>query len=172
MDTEVVRIDDSYCSKKYPIAIRRGPLLYSLPIKGNWIPVEPNTEVKREDFMAYSVWPSYEMPDIEDPQEIHAYKKFHTTWNFALDPELSPDSIEVIENDTDGYVWEEAPIELHVDGYRAPFLCAPYPERTFEPYGDKQTVSEKATLTLVPYGCTNLRITYFPIADLENSDIK
>ena len=34
-------------------------------------------------------------------------------------------------------------------------------------YGDKQYVTDKLPLTLVPYGCTNLRITYFPIADLK-----
>ena len=36
--------------------------------------------------------------------------------------------------------------------------------RTFEPFGDKQSVTEEMNLTLVPYGCTNLRITYFPKA--------
>lgn len=171
MQTEVLRIDDSYCAKKYPLAIRRGPLVYSLHLKENWIPVETKTEVHIDGFQTYSVYPEYDFPEIEDPQEIHSYRKFYTPFNFALDPNLSPDEIKVEEVENTGYVWEDAPVKLHLDGYRALFLCAPYAERTFEPYGDKQTVGEKAELTLEPYGCTNLRITYFPLADLENSNL-
>lgn len=171
METEVVRIDDSYLAKKYPIAIRRGPLVYSLHIPERWEAVPANTEVHIEGFDCYDVHPVYELPDVEDPQMIHAFRRFKTTWNFALDENINPADIEVIENDIDGYVWEKPPIVLRLKGYRAPFLCAPYFERTFEPFGDKQIVCEETTLTLEPYGCTNLRITYFPIADLENSDL-
>ncbi len=169
MKTEVIRVDDSYFAKKYPIAIRRGPILYSLHIPEKWIPVPSQTEVKIDGFDSYDILPDYELPDVEDPQMIHAFRRFKTTWNFALAETLRPEDIQVVEKPLDGYVWENPPIELRVTGYRAPYLCAPYPERTFEPFGDKQIVCEKTTLTLEPYGCTNLRITYFPIADLENS---
>ena len=39
--------------------------------------------------------------------------------------------------------------------------------RTLEYYGEYQRVTEKLPLVLEPYGCTNLRITYFPKAKLN-----
>ena len=56
-------------------------------------------------------------------------------------------------------------IKLHMTGYKAPYMVAPYPEKTFETFGKYQYVTEKVFLELVPYGCTNLRLTYFPKAD-------
>lgn len=94
-------------------------------------------------------------------------RKYHTTWNVCLDENLSPKDITVNKVGTNGYAWENAPITLTVPAYRAPFMCAPYPGKTFEPFGDKQKAGEEMTLTLVPYGCTNLRITYFPRADFD-----
>jgi len=64
-------------------------------------------------------------------------------------------------------VWENPPIKLHTHCYKAPYLNALYEGKTFEPIGDYQYVTDKISLTLVPYGCTNLRITYFPKADLK-----
>ena len=59
------------------------------------------------------------------------------------------------------------PIRLSLPAYRAPLASAPYARRAFLPYGDRLDVTEPLTLTLVPYGATNLRITYFSRADLE-----
>lgn len=65
------------------------------------------------------------------------------------------------------YPWEEPYIRLHVPAYRAPMYSAPYPIATFEPLEDRLAVTTPLELTLVPYGATSLRITYFPRADLE-----
>ena len=59
-------------------------------------------------------------------------------------------------------------IKLRTHCYKAPYLCALYPARTFEPHGQYQYVTKKLPLELVPHGCTNLRITYFAKADLKN----
>ena len=66
-----------------------------------------------------------------------------------------------------GYVWEEPPILLHTHCYKAPYLVPNYPHKTFEPYDEYMEVTHRLPLTLVPYGCTNLRVTYFPKADLS-----
>ena len=63
-----------------------------------------------------------------------------------------------------GYVWEDAPTVLHTHCYRAPYLTPVYATRTFEPFEKDQFVTEKLPLTLEPFGCTNLRISYFPRA--------
>ena len=66
-----------------------------------------------------------------------------------------------------GYVWENPMIKLHTTCYKAPYSYPVYPKKTYEPFGDRQYVTDKLPLTLVPFGCTTLRITYFPRADLK-----
>lgn len=58
-------------------------------------------------------------------------------------------------------------IKLHTHCYKAPYLWPLYPQKTYEPLEDYQYVTDKLELTLEPYGCTNLRITYFPKARLK-----
>ena len=167
-DIEVIRVDDSKGAKKYPIAIKRGPLLYSLHIKEKWIPY-PGTPVTPlpEGWSWFKAEPDFKEADVADLHDMLGLRKDQITWNIALDENLRPEDISVEEIETDGYVWEDAKIKLHLKGYKAPFLCAPYPCRTFEPFEDRQYVTYPLDVTLEPYGCTNLRITYFPIADLK-----
>lgn len=160
--TEVLRIKDDF--GKRPLAIRRGALVYSLHIPERWNAYEgsPNTPLP-EGWSWFNVEPIFEEADCPDYHERLGRRKEKTCWNVALSEKLSPDDITVEQCDCEGYVWENPRIKLRLKGYRAPFLCAPYPARTFEPFGKKQITSEELDLTLVPYGCTNLRITYFPV---------
>jgi len=168
MACEVLRVDDSASSGKYPIAIRRGPLLYSLPIPEHWeaYPGTPCTPLP-EGWSWFRVNPVFEEANDHDPHNRLGLRRHQISWNVALDEDLSPESITVEECDDGGYAWEVPQVKLKVAGYKAPYLCAPYPVRTFESFGARQPVTDRLTLTLVPYGCTALRITYFPIAELN-----
>lgn len=167
-EIKVIRVDDSDCAKKYPIAIKYGALLYSYHIPEEWEEIEgtPTTPLP-EGWHWYNVNPTFTPPDTADYHDAYGMRKDVISWNVALDENLTANDITVEECETDGYAWESPYIKLHTHCYKAPYLCAPYPRRTFEPFEDKQYVTHKLPLTLVPYGCTNLRITYFPIADLK-----
>ena len=165
-EIEIVRVDDSRASKKYPIAIKRGPLLYSMQIKEKWEAYEghPTTPLP-DDWHWYNVYPDFKESDCTEPRKRLGLRRNQIDWNVALSEKLNKEDISVEFVETDGYVWENPKIKLRLKGYKAPYLCAPYPMNTFEPFEDKQFVTNELDLTLVPYGCTNLRITYFPIAD-------
>ena len=167
----MIRVDDSDFSNKHPIAFKYGALLYSYHIPEKWKEKkgDPTTPLP-EGWYWYDIRPDYVRPNAKDYHDALGMKKDAISWNIAIDENLTSDEVTIEECATDGYVWESPCIKLHTDCYKAPYLCAPYPSRTFEPYGDKQYVTDKLPLTLVPYGCTNLRITYFPIADLKKNN--
>ena len=166
-EIKVIRVDDSDGAAKFPIAIKRGALLYSLHIKEIWNEYSGNPITPLPDGWSwFEALPYYEESDCPDPRERLGLNRNQSSWNVALSENLNPDDISVEFVETDGYVWENPKIKLHLKGYKAPYLCAPYPTKTFEPFGAKQMVTHEVELTLVPYGCTNLRITYFPIADI------
>lgn len=163
-EIKVIRVNDDY--KKHPIAIKRGALLYAFHIEEIWTPYpgRPSTPLP-EGWSWFRAEPKFDEADCRDMHERLGLRKNQITWNIALDESLSPDDIKVELCENEGYVWENPMVKLHLTGFKAPYLCAPYPIKTFEPFGDRQPVTHKIDITLVPYGCTNLRITYFPIAE-------
>jgi hypothetical protein len=170
---KIVTIDDSHYMSKHPIAIRYGALVYSYHIPASWKPfLDKRTHAWPEGWRAYNVWPLYEEADAKDPHEQVGLRRWQIGWNIALDENLTADDFTVEEREVTGYVWEEAPILLHTHCYKAPDLCAPYAHKTFEPYLEYQRVTARLPLVLEPYGCTNLRVTYFPKADLSTLDKK
>ena len=65
----------------------------------------------------------------------------------------------------DGYVWENPPICLQVPMYQAPYTYNSSGRRTQETWDCPVYVEgEEHLCTMVPHGCTNLRITYIPRA--------
>lgn len=166
-EIEVIRVDDSDFAGKYPIAVKYGPLVYAYHIPEEWraFPGHPMTPLP-PDWHWYNVWPVYQEADAEDLHERIGLKRNQISWNIAMDENLKPEDIEIEELPEEGYVWEKPMIRLKTHCYKAPYLCANYPRRTFEAFGDRQFVTEKLPLVLEPYGCTNLRITYFPRAKL------
>ncbi|MBR5271292.1 MAG: hypothetical protein IKV64_03810, partial [Clostridia bacterium] len=106
--------------------------------------------------------------DVSDFHEKLGLRRKQFTWNFAVDENLSPSDVEIEEIEENGYVWENPLIKLHTHCYKSELMNAPYQEITHEPFGKYQEVTDKMPLTLEPYGCTNLRITYFHLADLKN----
>ena len=168
-EVEVIQVDDSDFAAKYPLAIRYGALLFSYHIPEKWEEIEgrPMTPLP-EGWHWYNVHPHYEEADVPDYQERLGLRRQQYSWNIVVDENLSPEDIEIEEIEEDGYVWENPLIKLHTHCYKSPLMNAPYQHLTHEPFGKYQKVTKKLPLTLEPYGCTNLRLTYFHLADLKN----
>ena len=165
---EIVKIDDTDACGKHPIAIKYGALVFSYHPEEKWTPIKGNPMTALpEGWSWYNVTPVHVEADLHDPHDRMGVRKYQISWNVALDEELSADDIKIELVDKNGYPWENPMIKLHTHCYKAPDLCAPYPTKTFEPFGQYQYVTEKRDLELVPYGCTNLRVTYFPKAKLK-----
>ena len=168
---KVLRVDDSDCAAKYPMAFRYGALLFSYHIPERWKEVEghPVTPLP-EGWSWYDVKPVFTEPNGPDPHENIGNRRHAYSWNVAMDENLRPEEIAVEELSEDGYAWEHPMIRLRVPCYKAPYLYATYPHKSFEPIGARQFVTHPMEILLEPYGCTNLRVTYFPIADLKTKN--
>lgn len=156
----------------HPLSIFRGPLLYSLPIPEIWdgYPGNPATPLPEG-------WQWYRVNPVIPPSGLDVYddmgmRRHLIGWNAALDENLNPEDIEVIDDGSSDYPWEHSPIKLNLRGWRAPYSYAPYPQKTLEPYVENgyAYISEEMPLTLIPYGCTALRISCFPRADLRKKE--
>ena len=170
-EIEIIKVDDSDFAAKHPIAIKYGALLFAYHIPEIWEPIEGSPMTKLPDGWSwFNVKPKFTEPEGKDHYIVTGLKRNYISWNIALDENLCSDDIEIDEIDSEEYPWVTPMIKLHTHCYKAPYLCSNYPHKTFEPYGEYQYVTEKLPLTLEPYGCTNLRITYFPKADLKSRE--
>lgn len=153
----IQKIDDSDMACKYPISITRGPLVYALPVPAQWSAYagNPITPLPED-------WNWFEaQPDMHDFNASY----FSAPWQKAIDEDITPDRIRVREVENDGYVWEQPPVMLEVPLLHAKYAYVFDTPRTHEFFGSEMEVTgEEEYLTLVPYGCTNLRITYLPRA--------
>jgi len=151
------------------ITIERGPLVYSLKIEEDW-QIDNKDKKSTPDFPAWNL-----------------YAK--SLWNYALDLDLEypDDDIDVVQKPTTTYPWslDDAHIELHVPARRVKGwkICKKkkvthqvwengvktevetegkfaFTPQLPKPKKLKKKLSKK--VTLVPYGCTHLRITVLP----------
>lgn len=166
MAVNVYNINDSDRLNLQPLVVEYGPLLFSLPVPEQWnaFPGYPATPLPEG-------WNWFNVTAIIPPSGLDVYddmgmRKHLISWNVALDEALSASDVKVVHSDTAGYVWENPPVRLELTGYKAPYLFPPYPSRTLDPHTENgyAEITGKCPLTLVPYGCTALRITYFPRA--------
>jgi len=140
------------------IAVERGPLVYGLKMREQW---------EKKEF---------------SQDEIHRYGKeyFEVTspdkWNYGIVPFASSkiDEHFKVSIDTEkqksNYFWnlENAPIHIKVKATVIPHwqlynqMAGPLPF-TFTNWGIKPNTWDEEEITLIPYGCTTLRISQFPV---------
>lgn len=164
MEPRVVETDDTDACDKHPLSILYGPLTFSIPVKEEWINKGDGYANKPlpDGWYWYEVKPADLGKCPDNPYDHLA----HHPWNVAVDPGKFASSLKVEEVDFNGYVWENPPIKITADGWKAPFNFAFYKPRTFEFYGKTSKVTEPCKIEFVPYGCTNLRLTCLPKAEL------
>jgi DUF1680 family protein len=136
----------------FSIAIERGPLVYSLKIRD-----KKSVKDRKDKYRAFE-----EVFPVDD-------------WNYGLiqnDIDNLSSTVKVVTNDWKGdYPWnlENAPIELRMRAMKVPEWKLVNGAPVFPAFWggyDGGEVSYKE-ITLVPYGCTSLRITEFPVYDIK-----
>jgi hypothetical protein len=151
-------------------AVERGPLVYALKIGENW------KYVKNNDWYGnfWEVYPTtpwnYGLVDVLHEQPADEWEK----WNKPLKPAPSAQiqqAFKVVKKEWNGnYPWNlaNAPIEIKAKARRIPEWtmyngsAGPIPP-TVKWWEVRPGQGEVEEITLVPYGCTTLRITEFPV---------
>lgn len=135
--------------------IERGPLVYALKMNEKWEKKTMEPEKQRE----FGEW-YYEV--TSDSQ-----------WNYALSrqrlrPENINDHFKVVQSETvSRYPWtlEDAPITIKAKGRPIPSWQAYRGSAGSVPYYTQQgpDSTDEVEIELIPFGCTTLRITEFPV---------
>jgi DUF1680 family protein len=125
------------------VAIERGPLVFALPIEAEWRKVKDNPR-----FADWEVYPK-------------------SPWNFALQldrehPERSV-SFEERAMGKNPFSTPGAPLIARVKGRRVPTWGLERGAAAPPLQGPVTSNEALEDLTLIPYGCTDLRITEFPV---------
>jgi uncharacterized protein len=133
-----------YMGYNYCVAIERGPLVYALPIAAEW------RKIRDRDNLVFDDWEVYP----------------RSTWNFALEVDRSHPARAVLfeERAFSGAPFSTtgAPVFARVKGRR--ILSWGFEKGAAAPPAASSVASREPLelLTLIPYGCTDLRITEFP----------
>jgi len=135
------------------MAVERGPLVYALKIQEKWDMVKNDKDPVRYGNSYFEVRPL-------------------TEWNYAL-INASKDKIQdaykvITRNDNTAYPWnpENAPVEIKTLAKRIKSWKLYNESAGPLPYSIQyglETESAKEEITLIPYGCTTLRISEFPV---------
>jgi hypothetical protein len=128
------------------VAIVRGPLVYSLKIEAEW--------KKRKGVEPYADW--------------EVFPK--SPWNYALEIDREhPERSLTFETRPVGdrpFSPEGAPVVAKVKGRRLPTWTLEKNAAAPPPKSPVPSEAPREELTLIPYGCTDLRVTEFPTLEL------
>ena len=159
-EIQIHTVDDRDSANRQPYTIERGPLLFALPINPKWNEVKGSPLTPLPDGWSwYEACPDYHLHD-----NIHVFHE-GCPWNYALDmKDLSPTSeIRFLREDNPtGNPWEKSPVSIEIPAHKIIHGFAHNTQKTYEPYGGWELSDKIESIRLVPYGCTNLRISYFP----------
>ncbi len=170
MTVDISQVDDGDACARYPMAVEYGPLLFAFHVPEYWHTVKGNpTTPLPEGWNWWGIGALFDYDREADQYESNGMRKFDITWNIAMAEDTDPAAVQVELCDTDGYVWENPPVKLRLPGYKALYSYPPYPRKTMDLYTGPVDVHMEQEIELVPYGCTNLRISYIPRAKLPLS---
>jgi hypothetical protein len=136
-------------SRRYSnaIAIERGPLVYGLKIGEKWTAVHEGDEFREPPHGDWEVYPT-------------------TPWNYALDVSEGTIAQDVVFSEKPvgdvPFSPEGAPVVADVTGVRVPQWKMVNGSAGEIPKSPLAVTGTREKLTLIPYGCTNLRVTEFP----------
>lgn len=127
-------------------SIKRGPLVYSLPIEERREKQEKNEGMEKPWLNNIEVFPM-------------------SPWNYALCiNEGNLKELKFIEKSVlpGAFSHNTAPVEVWVDAKTIPWSMS---RGAATAYPEGKAVGEKVKIRLVPYGCTTLRMTEMPLAE-------
>jgi DUF1680 family protein len=132
------------------VAITRGPLVYALKMGEDWRRVHEDAPYRELPHADWEVYPT-------------------TPWNYALAVNKATllEDVGFIEFPVGEVPFspQGAPIEAMVKGRRLPEWGMDHGSAADVPQSPVTSTEPLETLTLIPYGCTNLRITEFPVLE-------
>ena len=132
------------------VAVERGPLVYALKIGEDWRRIHENEPYRELPHADWEVYPT-------------------TPWNYALAVDSATLDADVTFTERPigdcPFSPQGAPISATVQGRRVPQWKLEHGSADDAPPSPVASAEPLAELTLIPYGCTNLRITEFPVLE-------